>query len=82
MSATFQDIQGWLVKAIKHKATHLIVAVDRYDYDNYPVYVTSDKDVHEEYDRIIGSSMQEVDEVYNMSMDIDKQLSEHRALNF
>ena len=82
MTATLQDIKGWLERAKQLKATHLIVAVDTYDYDNYPVYVSEDEDVHKEYDRIIGSSMQGVDEVYNMSMDIETQLKERRAKNF
>lgn len=82
MTATLQDIQGWLERAKQLKATHLIVAVDTYDHDNYPVYVTEDENVHDEYDKIIGSSMQGVDEVYNMSMDIEAQLKERRAKNF
>lgn len=79
MTATLQDIQGWLTKAKEHKATHLIVAVDRYDHSNYPVYVTADEDVHKEINRIDNADMQGIDEVYNMTIDIDKQLSEHRA---
>ena len=79
MSATLQDIKHWIAKAKEHKATHLIVAVDRYDHDNYPVYVTNDENVHKEIERLDNASMQGIDEIYNMSMDIDKQLSEHRA---
>jgi len=79
MSATLQDIKRWLDEAKKDNATHLIVAVDRYDHDNYPIYVTSDKDVQKEIERIDNASMQGIDEVYNMSMPIDKQLSECRA---
>lgn len=78
MTATLQDIQEWLKRAKERKATHLIVAVDRYDHSNYPVYVTSDEDVNKEYNRIIEFSMKGVDKVYN----IEKQLSEIRAFNF
>lgn len=82
MTATKQDIIRWIENAKSLNATHLIVAVDQYDFENYPVYITEDKDVKEEYERITNSNMQGIDEVYDMSMDIDKQLQEHRAFHF
>lgn len=81
MTATLRDIKDWLEQAKDGGATHLIIAVDRYDHDNYPVYVSPQEDVEKEYERIIGSSMQGIDEVYNMSMDINKQLKEHRTMH-
>lgn len=82
MTATKTDIIGWLEKAQQMGATHLIVAVDTYNYDNYPVYVMPDEDVKEEYDKFNGKNMQSVDEVYNLSMDIEFQLTERRAFHF
>jgi gamma-glutamylcyclotransferase (GGCT)/AIG2-like uncharacterized protein YtfP len=82
MTATREDINGWLKRAKELNSTHLIIALDTYDFDNYPVYVTSDKNVQEEYNKIIESSMQRVDEVYNMSLSIEDQLKERRAMNF
>ena len=81
MTATLQVIQRWLIEAKENGATHLIVAVDRYDHENYPVYVSSNEDVSDEIKRIESSSMQGIDEVYNMSMDIDEQLSQERVYN-
>jgi len=82
MTATREDIISWLERAKELNSTHLIIAVDTYDFDNYPVYVTSNENVEEEYDKIIKSSMQRVDEVYNMSLNIEDQLKERRAMNF
>jgi hypothetical protein len=79
MTATFQDIKRWVKEAKKQKATHLIVAVDTFDHDNYPVFVSEDEDIKERVAHFNGPNMQRIDEVYNMSMDIDKQLSERRA---
>lgn len=79
MSATLQDIKHWLSKAKEHKATHLIVAVDNYNFNNYPVYVTADENIHKEIERINDADIQGIDEVYNMSMSIGEQLSERRA---
>ena len=81
MSATLQEIKNWLEEAHKQNATHLIVAVDRYDHDNYPVYVTPRENILKEIERVDNADMQGVDEVYNMSMNITQQLSEHRAFN-
>jgi len=81
MTASLQDIRYWLEKAKELKATHLIVALDSYDHINYPVYITANKDVNKEYNRIVKSNMQSVDEVYNMSISLDKQLSEFRSHN-
>jgi len=81
MTATRSDIERWLESAKEKCATHLIVAVDRYDHNNYPIYVGPDEDVNEEIQKVDGKNMQGIDEVYNMSMDIDEQLSEYRAYN-
>ena len=81
MTATIQDIKYWIETAKEKGATHLIVAVDRYDFENYPVYVSEKEDAHDEYVRIMKLKMHGVDEIYKMSMDIDKQLAEHRAFH-
>ena len=81
MSATLQEIKGWIEEAYKRDATHLIIAVDTYDYENYPVYVTANEKIQKEIEHIDNADLQNIDEVYNMSMNIDKQLSERRAYN-
>jgi len=43
MTATKEDIEFWLSVAVIKEATHLIVAVDTYDHENYPVYVSKNK---------------------------------------
>lgn len=79
MTATRMDIEGWLERAKEEGATHLIVACDTSDHDNYPVFVMPGEDVHVEIAKRQGQNMQTIDEVYDMSMDIDAQLAEHRA---
>lgn len=81
MTATLQDIKYWIERAKEKNATHLIVAVDRFDFENYPIYVSEKQDVNDEYARIMKSDMQGIDEIYNMSMDINKQLAESRAFH-
>ena len=74
-----KDIKIWMEEAKKRNATHLIVALDAFDYDNYPVYVSANENVHKKINQINWKAMQGIDEIYNMSIDIDKQLAEDRA---
>lgn len=82
MAATKQDIREWLARGKKENATHVIVVCDSFDYDDYPVMVKKGQDafaIAKEYDE---KNMQRVMEVYNLSMDIEKQLNEHRAFHY
>jgi len=81
MTASKQDIERWLESAKEKGATHLIVAVDTFDHDNYPVYVAPHEDINKEIERVNSGSMQGIDEVYNMAMNIEEQLSSFRAYN-
>lgn len=81
MTATYDDITRWLESAKAQKATHLIVACDTFDHDNYPVYAFSKEECQEKVNKRKGQNMQTVDEVYDMSMDIEAQRAEHRAMN-
>jgi len=81
MTASRTDIERWLDSAKEKGASHLIVAVDTYNHDNYPVYVGHNEDIRKEIERVENGSMQGIDEIYNMSLDIDKQMSEYRAYN-
>jgi hypothetical protein len=78
---TTEDIKRWLNEA-KSKHTHVIVVCDTFDYEDYPVYVAETENVHEIFDKCNKKSMQRVIEVYNLKLDIEAQLKEHRAKNF
>ena len=81
MAATRSDIERWLKGAPK-TATHLIVVCDTYDWDDYPVYVEEGEDARAKADEYRTKSMQQVMEVYNLKMNIEAQLNEHRAFNY
>jgi hypothetical protein len=82
MGTSRDDIRTWLKAALKKGATHVIVVCDTFDHEDYPVEVVSGQDVRKVYAEHNGPNMQRVMEVYNLSMDIEKQLLEHRARNF
>ena len=81
MATTREEIREWLEEAKKKNATHMVVVCDTFDYDDCPVYVLQGQDVNKVVQGQNAASMQRVMEVYNLSMDIEKQLSEHRAFN-
>lgn len=81
MTATRQDIEYWLNVAKIKDSSHLIIAVDKFDYENYPVYIKKDQLIEKEIRHIQSQSMQGIDEIYNMSMDINQQLNQQRAWN-
>lgn len=81
MAANIEEIRCWLENAKEKDYTHLIVVCDTFDYDDYPVYVSKDEDINDTIKRLRSESMQRIMEVYNMSMDLDSQLKEHRAWN-
>ncbi|WP_406698143.1 hypothetical protein V5E97_04725 [Singulisphaera sp. Ch08] len=82
MAATRQEIQAWLERGKTEGATHVIVICDTYGHDDYPVYVSSDENAREKANRYDGTNMQRIMEVYNLSMDMEQQLSQHRVLNY
>jgi len=81
MAATREDIQRWLQTGIEKEATHVIVMCDTFDWDDYPVYVSANEDIHEKLKECRNKSMAKVMEVYNLKMDIEAQMREHRAYN-
>lgn len=82
MAATRLDIQGWLTTGHEKKATHVIVVVDTFDHEDYPVYVMAEENVRDRYEEFNGKNMQRVMEVYNLSLPDDEQLAQKRVFNF
>lgn len=83
MPTTKDDIRGWLEEAKRKKATHLIVAVDRFDWEDYPVYVMPGQDIHKLItEKYSGQNMQGYMEVYKMADDLEEQLAECRCVRF
>lgn len=72
-AATAQEIREWVLNAKAAGADFLIVKCDDWDHEDYPVSAS-----RAEYDRLVKGS-DRVMEVYDLSMDLEAQLAEHRA---
>lgn len=80
MAATKEDIRGWLWRGAEQKSTHVIIAVDTWDHEDYPVFVSAQESVHKKVNSYDGKH-DRIMEVYNLSMDIEEQLRQTRVWN-
>ena len=81
MATTQIEIRHWIAQAQQNPdVTHVIVVCDTYDWEDYPVSVKYTEDIHERV-AYYSKNMQKVMEVYKLSVDLESQLQEHRAMN-
>lgn len=83
MATTRENIRKWLRAAKKEGATHVVIATDTFDHDDFPVSVMPGQDVHEvvrEYQN--AEKMLRVMEVYALHSDLEKQLNTARVFNY
>ena len=78
MAATKDDISAWFDRGVAQKARHMIVVCDSFDYDDYPVFTTTDDECLERYNK--PGEMQRVMEVYDLRADKAEQMNERRAM--
>ena len=79
MATSRYEIKQWIEEGIEQGATHVIIMCDTFDYEDYPVYVMPGENPREKARR---GEMQIIMECYNLSMDIDEQMKEHRAVHW
>ena len=81
MAANKEDIRIWFMKALKDKATHMIIVCDTFDWEDFPAYVFKNEDVTEVMNKYDGINMCKIMEVYKMSEDMETQLNLTRCYN-
>ena len=82
MAASKGTIRKWLGEGKERGATHVIVMCDTFDHDDYPVFVKTGEDVRARVEQCRYEPMQTLMEVYDLSMDLDTQMSQLRAMNY
>ena len=80
MVASKEDIRRWLKDGKDQKARYMLVVCDTYDHSDYPAY-SNEEDYDSQYNHFNDNNMQHIMEIYDLDMDIEKQLNEHRAYN-
>jgi len=79
---TRSEISNWLNNYVESDEdyTHVIIAVDTWDWEDFPVPVKRTENIEEAISNITeGNSGCNLMEVYNLSMPLEDQLNEHRA---
>ena len=71
----------WFDAGVKKGATHLIIGWDWFDNDNFPVYVMTGCNARERYDELLRTG-NKADEVYDLRLNKESQMNEHRAFHF
>lgn len=82
MAASKQDLISWFKRGVGLNATHMIVVCDTYEREDFPVYVSLAQDVHKVAEEYSGKNAQKIMEVYDLTMDMDVQMAQHRAFNY
>lgn len=81
MPTTREDIRGWLDRAERKGATHMIVATDTFDWSDYPVFVMPGEDPASEIEQLRNAPMSKVMECYRLASPWADQLAEQRAFH-
>lgn len=94
MGTTRADIDRWLSDLYNpgygeygytdkgKKYTHMIVACDTFDYEDYPVFVEEGEDVRKKADSISKQDFGRVMEVYSVNHSREEQLAAGRVFNY
>ncbi len=78
-----ETIGRWFDVGIRDKQRYLLVYCDTFDWSHYPVYAKDDAGYWCKRDNPLysRSNMQSLIQVYDLSMNKEAQLAEHRALH-
>ena len=79
--ASREDIKRYLEKGKKNGAKYMLMVCDTFDYEDYPVYVKENEKLVDVINKYDGKNMQEIQEIYNLEIDIDEQLNKDRVWN-
>lgn len=76
-------IKKWLEYGIKKGEKYVVIFCDTFDYSYYPVYSKDEEEFREKMKSPAyeNKNMQIMSEIYDLTMDIEKQLSEARAFH-
>ena len=78
MALTKDTIREWLQRCPINTG-HMFVVLDKYEWEEYPVYIPRDADVSEKVKELDGPNMQKIMEIYDISEDWEYQINVTRA---
>lgn len=83
MATSRATIEHWLDTLYAgDDLTHMIVVCDTFDYQDYPVYVSTGESASDIAGQVETADMTRVIEVYSKSRSRELQMAEHRAIHY
>jgi len=79
MTASYEDASLWIDNARSAGKAFLIIGLDTFDFSNYPVPCSSADECLLKIATLRIAKMTEVEEIYDLNMDLELQLSENVA---
>jgi predicted transcriptional regulator len=79
MAASKDRIQLWFREGQSKDAHHMLVITDTYEYEDYPVYVMQNENTKKKIKEVTENESQVVQEIYDLSLDMNTQLEEKKA---
>ncbi len=72
--ASLANITLWYERGVEQKATHMLILLDEFSGDNYPLFVRPDQDVRIVEKHFSDKKMSRVEEVYILQGSKEDQL--------
>jgi hypothetical protein len=83
MAATKNDLIRWFESGVEDGNLRMVVWCDTYDFEDYPVYTDLTGDDLKRWTSMEnGQNMKRLMEVYDLTADMDAQMSERRAFHY
>lgn len=83
MAASYETLANWFDRGIEQEATHMIIVVDEFDYNDYAMYHTGTaEEIKRKVEIINQQNMQRVMGVYNLAKDKKEQFDQHRCWEY
>lgn len=81
MTTTMNDIKEWINRYDSSEYSHVLIVSDTFEHEEYPVPVKIGENVKTIISEYSGKEMQRVMEVYNLNMNITKQVTSSKVWN-
>jgi hypothetical protein len=82
MGTSKEQIRVWLKRGVEQGASHVCVVCDTFDYEDYPVFVAPTESIESRVSGFHNDKWNRLMEVYDLSLDIESQLREDRAMHY
>jgi len=79
MAASMHSISGWFDEGVTLGHKWMFVVVDKFDYEDYPVYAKTDKQFWATKEDLAKTPMTGIMETYNLEENKAEQMALHRC---